>query len=404
MSRMEKHKKKNHFILKAAVFLVVILAVGLVLLALYPAFVYSAVSSRSGLPSNSQLYDDEGGAPGLQNGDTLNLLLLGFDRSAERDSEGTLFRPDTIIVASLNLQTSEIAMVSIPRDSYVKIHGLEVFDKINHSYMYGYFRAAEGEDPHLSGLRSTFLTIGDFLGGVPLHGYIMIDMDGTAEIIDAVGGVQINVEEEFRSDYGRGAVQLEAGLQVLDGQQFLIYTRNRADYLGGERGRTLRQQQGLIALFQKMVSLEGIFKLPLLYKAVNNSIETSLSLPQMATLGLYGLRGSSDNITSNAFSGEGRLSARDGQNIWYLVINEEARVETIKTVFGLTVEKRSQVTLSGPVATEVEEPEPDPLPIPEPEPDPEPEPEPDPEPDPEPEPDPDPEPDPEAPVEAEEGL
>ncbi len=382
------------------------LILGLAFLAMNPIFLFSAVSGTPGLLPT----DQPGSAPGLQNGDTLNLVLLGFDRSAERDSEGALFRPDTIIIASMNLKTAVINMVSIPRDSYVKIHGLEVFDKINHSYMYGYFRAAEGEDPHASGLRSTLLTIGDFLGGVPLHGYMMIDMDGAAQIIDAVGGVPIYVEDEFRSDYGRGAVQLEEGLQVLDGRQFLIYTRNRADYLGGERGRTLRQQQGLIALFKKMVSLEGFFKLPLLYNAMHNNIETSLSLPQMTVLGLYGLRVNSEKITSNAFSGEGRLSARDGQNIWYLVINEEARVETIYAVFGITVEKRSQVYLPGPIAPEVEEPEPDPVPIPEPDPEPEPEPEPEPDPDPEPEPEPEPEPDPdqseeepEPPAEEEEG-
>jgi polyisoprenyl-teichoic acid--peptidoglycan teichoic acid transferase len=415
---MEKHKqkhKRSHTRLKYTLLILVMLIIGLVVLALNPALMFSAVSETPGLFLTEQPNDLSGSAPGLQNGETLNLVLLGFDRSAERESEGALFRPDTIIIASLNLKTAVINMVSIPRDSYVKIHGLEVFDKINHSYMYGYFRAAECEDPHASGLHSTLLTIGDFLGGVPLHGYMMIDMDGTAEIIDAVGGVPINVEDEFRSDYGRGAVQLEEGLQVLDGRQFLIYTRNRADYLGGERGRTLRQQQGLIALFKKVVSLEGFFKLPLLYKAMHNSIETSLSLPQMAVLGLYGLRVDSEKISSNAFSGEGRLSARDGQNIWYLVINEEARVETIKAVFGMTVEKRSQVTLPGPIAPEVEEPEPDPVPIPEPEPEPEPEPDPEPDPGPDPDPDPDPdpgqdpglpeeEPDPEAPAEAEEGL
>ncbi len=124
MSRMDKHKqkhKRSHTLLKFTLLILVILMIGLVVLALNPIFLFTAVSGIPGLISTEQPDDLPGSAPGLQNGETLNLVLLGFDRSAARDSEGALFRPDTIIIASLNLKNAGINMVSIPRDSYVKI-------------------------------------------------------------------------------------------------------------------------------------------------------------------------------------------------------------------------------------------------------------------------------------------
>jgi anionic cell wall polymer biosynthesis LytR-Cps2A-Psr (LCP) family protein len=226
-------------------------------------------------------------------------------------------------------------------------------------------------------------------------------MDGAAEIIDSVGGLYYDVEDDMRSDYGRGSVQIEKGYQLLDGNQVLQYTRNRADYLGGERGRTIRQQRILMALFKKMISFEGIFKMPALVFSIQSNIETDLSAPRLIALGLLGFRIDREDIATGSFSGEGRLSYRDGQNIYYLLINEAERVEMIRNIFGVEVQLRSSPDLPGPVVTEpppdqipeIEiEPPDEPEPKPEPEPELEPEPQPDPEPELEPEPQPDPEP------------
>ncbi len=305
--------------------------------------------------------------------DRVNLVLLGFDRNEARDKGNALFRPDVILVASIDMRQAQVSMVSIPRDSYVKIHGKDLYDKINHSYMYGYYSAAENEDPDQAGIKTTLLTVQDFLGGVPLHGYLAVDMDGAAEIIDAVGGVNIDVQEELRSDYGRGSVQIEKGYQLLNGKQVLQYTRNRADYLGGERGRTFRQQEVLIALFKKMVSLEGLPKMPLLINAVKTNIKTDLSMPRLSALGVLGLRIDQQQIISRVFGGEGRLSSRNGQNIYYLVIDQEYRIKIIEEVFGSVVDRLSIPELPGPVVDEPElvpeleiEPEPEPQPDPDP--------------------------------------
>ncbi len=399
MSRVKKNR--SYTTLKMFAVILAMLSLAGLILVYYPAVLFATTSGVTASVSKAE----DGLATG---GEAVNVVLLGFDRPASSAGQDGIYRPDTIMIASINLREAEVKLVNIPRDSYVQIHGTDIQDKINHAYMYGYYRAAEGEDPHESGLKTTLLTIREFLGGVPLHGFISVDMGGAADIIDSIGGVYYDVEFDVRSDFGHGTLRVEEGYQLLDGNKFMHYVRNRAGHQGGERGRTMRQQQAMIALFDQLRSPRGMIRIPRLYSAVMSNLETELTLSQMSALGIMGLRVKPSDIETFVFSGQGQLSDRDGRNIWYLVIDEEERVEIIEAVFGVAVEKRPRVTLPGPVAPEPETPEPDPEPeaFPEPAPEPEPEPgdEPDPEPDPGedpgpgpgsgPEPEPEPEPDP----------
>lgn len=337
-------KNKKFSLLKS---LIKIGIVALLLLVLF--FITSVYYSHLFFPAATGLSDDFHAG-----GDRVNLVLLGFDRNEARAKKDTLFRPDVILVASIDMRRATVAMVSVPRDSYVKIHGQDIYDKINHSYMYGYYRAGANEDPDEAGIRTTVKTVEDFLGGLPLSGYLVVDMDGAAQIIDAVGGVYIDVKEDMRGGYGQGPLQIAQGYQLLDGKKVLQYTRNRADYLGGERGRTFRQQEVLMALFKKMVSPAGLTKMPLLTKAIKDNIKTDLNLSQLSALGVFGLRVDRQNIISRVFSGQGRLSLRQGQNIYFLVIDQEKRMEIIKEVFGAVVGALSLPELSGPAVAEPE--------------------------------------------------
>jgi polyisoprenyl-teichoic acid--peptidoglycan teichoic acid transferase len=320
-------------------------------------------------------------------GSTFNVLLLGFDRSAAREEQMSLFRPDTIMIAAVDFSSRKVSLVSIPRDSYVSINSSDTFDKINHSYMYGYYRRSEGEDRHQGGVETVIRTIEDFIGGIPMHAYLIVDMDGAKEIVDAVGGVVIDVENDVRSNYGRGDILVAAGRQRLDGVAFMQFVRSRADNLGGERGRTQRQQKALIALFSQLLSARGLISLPAFYRAVDTNVNTSLNNLQLLTLGLFGLRLDFSLIEGYVFAGEGKLSNRDGNNIYYLLIDDDYRLEIIERVFGLQVERLDLPYLPGPVAPEpspedepefVVEPDPEELPPPEEQPDPVPDPDPDP--------------------------
>ncbi len=369
MSRAKK-RKSSYFTLKLFIVVLALLFLAGTLFVYYPALFFRVPTGFTAAASEQQ------GGESLS-GNVINIALLGFDRSASKDNQYSIFRPDTIMIASINLRNAEVKLVNIPRDSYVQIAGTEIYDKINHSYMYGYYSAGEDEDMHLSGLKTTLMTIRDFLGGMPVHGYISIDMDGAATIIDSIGGIYYDVEFDVRSDFGRGRVLVEEGYQLLDGENFMQYVRTRAAAQGGERGRSGRQQNILITMFDQLRGPAGIIKIPLLLNALRNNVETELNSFQISALGIFGLRVNPAEIETFIFSGQGRLSDRNGQNIWYLVIDEEKRVEIIREVFGVTVEKRPPITLPGPVAPESETPEPDPPPILEPDQDPEPDPEPD---------------------------
>lgn len=377
------NKKRSYFTLKLFIAVIAVFFLAGTLFAYFPALLLKTSTGVTAAVS-----DQQGGE--ILSTDIINIALLGFDRSAAREKQSSMFRPDTIMIASINLRKAEVKLVNIPRDSYVQIAETGIYDKINHSYMYGYHGAAEGEDKHESGLKTTLLTVRDFLGGIPIHGYLSIDMDGAADIIDSIGGIYYDVDFDVRSDYGRGRVLVKEGYQLFDGKSFMHYVRTRAGDQGGERGRSGRQQNVLIAMFDQIRGPGGIIKIPRLIIAVASNIETEIGLPQIGMMGILGLRINPEEVESFIFSGRGQLSDRNGQNIWYLVIDEEERVETILNVFGVTVEMRPQITLPGPVVPELETPEPDPEPTPEPEPEPDPDPDPDLETDPDADPDPDP--------------
>ncbi len=368
MSRKNHKKRRFSFFKLALVALILILAAG-ALLAYFPVLLFSppAVAAEEGPEAEGGIGD----ISSLLRGETVNIALLGFDGAVSPDKEQNIYRPDTILIAAINFRSGQVSLVSIPRDSYVKIHGTDIYDKINHSFMYGHYRAGEGENRYESGIETTLRTVVDFLGGIPLHGYVVVDLKGAESIIDSIGGIYYDVEVEVRDDFGRGRLLVEEGYQRLDGKKFMDYVRNRAGFQGGERGRTERQQDIMIALLDQFKEPANIPRIPGLYRAVKDNTDTELSFSQVLALGLLGLRVNPDQIETAVFSGSGQLSYRDGQNIWYLVIDEQERVNIIERIFGAQVAQRSQLTLPGPVTPEPEEPEPEPEPEPTPDPEPE---------------------------------
>lgn len=275
----------------------------------------------------------------------VNILLMGFDRDASREGVYSIFRPDTLMIASLDLKNRDVSLISIPRDSYVKIANSEIYDKINHSYMYGYRREGAG-DAHQSGIDTTIGTVEDFLGGVPIHYYVSVDMDGVREMVDRVGGVYFDVKYPVRSDFGRGYLMLDEGYQLLDGNKFLTYVRDRS--VGGDFGRAARQQEIMIEAFSQIKKRGKIWDIPALYSSARHSMETNLNKAQIVQLALLGLRVKADTISTHVFTGSIQFAPQGGLDISYVVIDEQLRVQLIKEVFGADVPAREQITLPGP--------------------------------------------------------
>ena len=173
-----------------------------------------------------------------------NILLIGTDaRSSDEDG-----RSDSMIVLSINTKKNRIVMTSILRDSYVEIPG-HGSNRINAAYSYGQ------EDLLIQTIEQNFK--------IPIDAYVKVDFFSFIDIVDAVGGVEIDVSEEEKEwvnaylnetnellgkEFGDGYLT-SAGVQTLSGKQALSYARIR--YIGTDFQRTERQREIITAVVDK---------------------------------------------------------------------------------------------------------------------------------------------------------
>jgi polyisoprenyl-teichoic acid--peptidoglycan teichoic acid transferase len=275
----------------------------------------------------------------------VNIGLLGFDRGWNRESMGEyLFRPDMLAVLSINFDSGQISVVRIPRDSYVPIHGMNGFhDKINHSFYYGYIYGS-GDDPEAEGIRYTLQTVSNVLGGIPIHYHLSVDMYSIIELVDAMGGVYYEVEEEIIDKYWEiGRVLVPAGPQMMDGKTFLRYLQYRDDKTNQDYGRIDRQMNLLKETFYYLREQGRITDIPATYRIYKDYVETDLSYKQIAALAYYArdLNISDENLNFYTVNGGGHM--KDG--IWYQVIFDDQRLQIIKDVFGFDAEPWPPIVL-----------------------------------------------------------
>lgn len=205
----------------------------------------------------------------------INILLLGIGGPGHEAPDLS----DTIMVASIDPKTKDVAMLSVPRDLYVRIPG-KWSTKIN---------AANA----LGGPELAKKTVQQVIG-VPIHYYVLLDFSGFKQAVDAVGGIDINVPQalydpEYPCDRGNNYCPLtfKAGMQHMDGALALKYSRCRHGSCGGDFGRAARQQQVLLALRSKALSLSTLtnpVKMSQLIDSVGDHVRTDLQLSEMQKL------------------------------------------------------------------------------------------------------------------------
>ncbi|MBQ3199574.1 MAG: LCP family protein [Firmicutes bacterium] len=194
----------------------------------------------------------------------MNVLVVGTD--ADEKGNG---RADSIMVFNVDLQNDRVNVVSIPRDSRVEIPGRRNPDKINHSYAYG-------------GIELTKETVSNLLG-VPIDYYAVTNFSGFEDIVELLGGVYIDVPKKMHTHTWYGDIDLEPGYQLLDAQQALGFVRYRYD-AGGDIARAERQQIFLKAVYNRIISMEDVSKLPQVMTALLDMVDTDLSYMQLAAL------------------------------------------------------------------------------------------------------------------------
>ena len=194
-------------------------------------------------------------------------VLLGSDARAEEVS-----RSDTIVVTKTGG-----GMLAVPRDTLVQIPGVGD-DKINAAYANG--------GPELAVETLEKLT------GVGINNFVVVDFGGVEEIVDALGGITINVEEPIDYSLDGRYVSIPAGTQELDGPEALAYVRYRGD-ASADIGRVGRQQRFLQALAAEAKSLAKLPRLPATARAVWRNIDTNMNPVQALRfairMGLFGI-------------------------------------------------------------------------------------------------------------------
>ncbi len=198
-----------------------------------------------------------------------NLLILGADSSPER---GALGRTDTIILTSIDPWAGTVGLLSIPRDLWVNVPNVGP-QRVNTAYFF-----AEASSPG-SGPQAAMQTVRQNFG-VAVHHSLVIQMDGLVEIVDALGGVEINLDQPMGG--------LPAGQHSLDGPAALAFARER--YSADDFSR-IRQAQVLIqAAFRRLLNPLTWPRLPLVLVAAQQSITSDIPVFLYPRLGLAVLR------------------------------------------------------------------------------------------------------------------
>ncbi len=208
-----------------------------------------------------------------------NILILGIDR---RPGEGNAVRTDTILMLHADPGSRRLVLLSIPRDLWVTIPGIGE-ERINAAHVYGEL-AAPGSGP----ARVAETISHNF--GVPVNRNLRLDFDAFREVIDAAGGIELDVPTAIiddaypTNDYGTVWIEIPAGLQKMDGETALQYARTR--HGSSDFDRAARQQQIFVALAKKLASPRGWLSIPRVYQAFQNAVETDLTFLDLAMLAL----------------------------------------------------------------------------------------------------------------------
>lgn len=217
--------------------------------------------------------------PAPDNG-RVTILLLGID-ARDKLKEGAS-RTDVMTLVTIDPISKTAAMLSIPRDLYVPLPGYNEQQRINTAYFWGEVNGLPGGGPGFAEETVTY----NF--GIPLQRYAVIDFEGFKQIVDAVGGVEIDVPQEIvdyeypTPDYRTEVLQIPAGRIHMDGELALKYVRTR--HGDSDFGRLQRQQQVMLAIRDKAVSLGSINRVPEVLNAISDSLQTDLTLPEILSL------------------------------------------------------------------------------------------------------------------------
>ncbi|MFJ7732343.1 LCP family protein [Lysinibacillus sp. NPDC097231] len=251
--------------------------------------------------------------------DNVSILFVGIDDGDKRGQGADHSRSDALVLATLNNKTHTIKMLSIPRDSYVYIPKVGYKDKITHAHAYG-------------GTLATIDTVEELLD-IPIDYYVRMNFNAFIDVVDALGGIEAEVPYALHEldEFDKYTINLQPGLQQLNGSQALALARTRKQDSDIERGK--RQQEILSAIIKKVASVDSITKYDDVIKAIGDNMKTNMTFTEMKSFLSYLSKGAPRIDTLNL---DGVDDTSTG--VYYYQLNQDSVnevKETMKNHLGL---------------------------------------------------------------------
>ncbi|MGD1895410.1 MAG: LCP family protein [Phormidesmis sp.] len=264
----------------------------------------------------------------------VNILLLGIKvTSSDIDDYDALYEDgydalvnsfdglsDTMLLLRFDPREEKVSVLSIPRDTRTNVDGLVT--KINEANRQG-------------GPAVSAQAVSELMGGVPIDRYMRINVQGVEKLIDALGGVEVNVPQDmkYQDDSQHLYINLKAGEQRLDGDKALQFLRFRYDD-NGDIGRVQRQQMFMRSLANQALTPTTIARLPKILNVIKSHVDTNLSVEELVALVGYGSQTERSDVQMLMLPGD--FSNYDDYDLSYWIPDYSGIDAMAEDYFGLS--------------------------------------------------------------------
>lgn len=266
----------------------------------------------------------------------VNIMLMGIDAFEDGGTtSGVQPHTDAMMVIAVNFDKNVVDVISLPRDIFTDLPGIRGYYKLNCA-----FNAGGGMEDMKSGFELTCKAAEQWLGGVTIPYYYALDFQAVVDIVDAIGGIDYNVDQEFHAanpenkNMDNGEFY-KRGYQHLDGNAVLGYIRIRKQADGLDSSRTKRQRKMMVAIFNKLKKEGKLSQVPALINAASSGIYTNTNIVLTTSLANYALNNiSSEQIRTRSMYG----TIASKYDYKYCFVDQQNRIKLIKEVYGIKAE------------------------------------------------------------------
>ncbi len=257
--------------------------------------------------------------------DTTNIVLLGSDRRPDMPN----WRTDVLMILSIDEANNRVGVISLPRDIYIDNIPGHNSNKINVIDYLG-----EQDKPNGGGPELLSKIIEEKIG-VPIHHYVRFNFETLKDLVDAMGGIEVDVDcpiyDPNRYDEGGLPLALDVGVHRLNGGQALTYVRSR--YVGGDLDRTRRQQRFAWAVRDQIQNEDLLSRMPAMYTVIADSVQTDMSLMEGVGLVRFALKLDSDNVHGLVVNDPSMIREGYAGNMWVWYPNWDVIAQAAQEIF-----------------------------------------------------------------------